>query len=132
MFVLIIHYFIIYGSQSAQLDQDEIPYVSIVASLTSFLRPRRLCNLPSNSTWDCQRRVCISEEPSGVCLDLRHLEGGTCVYTIGVVNTSCEGSLDAADTVGVLLIANRVGERNPWWASGTLCSLMDMGSGEGG
>ena len=55
----------------------------------------------------------VSEETSWVGLDLLDIEVGASVCGgSGGVNTSTEGTLEAADGVGVLFITDWVGESN--------------------
>lgn len=73
----------------------------------------------------------ISKEASWVSLNLRDLESSTGINAVCAVDTSSEGTLDATDGVGVLLVAYWVWEGDSWWAGLASCGFVDVGCADG-
>jgi len=98
-----------------------------------YIPPGHLGKLASHSTRHSQRRVHVSEEACRVCFDLRNLEIGASIsHTVGTVQASSKRSLNAANAVGILVVANWVGERNSWRPIPTPHGFVNVGCGQSG
>lgn len=76
-----------------------------------------LAQLSSDSTCNCQTRMYIGKEAGRIRLNLLDVEVGTSIrLPIGTVQSRSERSLQAADRVGILLVADWIWESKSWWA----------------
>lgn len=75
--------------------------------------------------------MCICEEASRVCLDLRDLEPGSGINAIHH-DARLEGADQASDGPSQLVVAGWVGEDDPWRTRRATGSLVDVCCGEGG
>jgi hypothetical protein len=89
-----------------------------------------LCKLTSDSTWNEQGGVNISEEVCWIGLNLSYLEASTSVGTVAE-NASYERTCQAACRSSNIVITNWVWEGDSWWSSSTFFGLVDVSSGTG-
>lgn len=74
--------------------------------------------------------MCIREEASRVCLDLRDLEPGSGIDAVHH-DARLEGADQASDGPFQLVVAGRVGEDDPWRTGRAAGGLVDVCCGEG-